>query len=359
MRYLRFSTDVTGPLIPFFTALEGAGGLLLASADGRLEFALPDASATQLPFALANAVVMTEPCQLKHEPRLSARLVIQGPLDWPVLTALAESLLRVQPALSARVLHDDEAGSVIVFETVPEVNAIVPELLAIATSFQVDLQWADALPTLNRPGLLVMDMDSTAIQIECIDEIAKLAGVGTQVAEITEQAMQGLLDFSQSLRARVATLKGADEQILAEVRRHLPLMPGLSFLVDKLRQHQWKVAIASGGFTYFADYLKEQLPLDAAVSNVFGIEQGTLTGEVVGQIVDANVKAHTLTTLAQEWGIDPAQTVAVGDGANDLKMMSAAALGVAFHAKPIVNQQADCAIRYGGLEQIFYLLKSV
>lgn len=211
---------------------------------------------------------------------------------------------------------------------------------------------------LSKAGLLVMDMDSTAIQIECIDEIAKLAGTGDEVSAITAAAMRGELDFEQSLRRRVATLKGASEQILGQVRENLPLMEGLTETVAELKKYGWKIAIASGGFTYFADYLKENLRLDAAVSNQFEIVDGKLTGEVQGDIVTAQYKAETLQRLASEFQIDMKNTVAIGDGANDLAMMAVADLGAAFHAKPKVQQQAQVVVSFSDLTGLLCLLSA-
>ena len=203
-----------------------------------------------------------------------------------------------------------------------------------------------------------MDMDSTVIAVECIDEIAKLAGaeVGEQVSKVTELAMQGKLDFAESLRSRVACLQGADQAILQSVRAALPLMPGMFNLVRILKKHNWKLAIASGGFTYFADYLLQRLELDDAVANELEIVEGKLTGKVSGSIVDAKVKASTLGELAARWDIPHNQTIAMGDGANDLLMMNAASLGVAFHAKPVVRAQADISIRHGGLDCLLWIL---
>lgn len=211
---------------------------------------------------------------------------------------------------------------------------------------------------LSQSGLLVMDMDSTAIQIECIDEIAKLAGTGDEVSAITAAAMRGELDFEQSLRRRVGTLKGAPESILAQVRENLPLMDGLQETIVELKNYGWKTAIASGGFTYFADYLKETLELDAAVSNQFEIIDGTLTGNVKGDIVHAQYKADTLQRLAREFGIAPENTVAIGDGANDLAMMAVADLGAAFHAKPKVQQQAQVVVNFANLTGLLCLLSA-
>ena len=155
------------------------------------------------------------------------------------------------------------------------------------------------LPDLREPGLVVMDMDSTAIEIECIDEIAVLAGVGEQVAEVTERAMQGELDFEQSLRQRVATLAGSDEAILEQVKSQLPFMPELRELVTTLHHYGWKAAIASGGFTYFSDHLKQELDLAHAQSNTLEIVEGKLTGKVLGDVVDAQAKASILRSLAE------------------------------------------------------------
>ncbi len=214
------------------------------------------------------------------------------------------------------------------------------------------------VPDLSKPGLIVMDMDSTAIQIECIDEIAKLAGVGEHVSEITERAMQGELDFEQSLRQRVGALKGADESILEAVRSDLPMMPDLQELIASLQTFGWKTAIASGGFTYFSDHLKDTLGLDHAQSNTLEIVGGKLTGKVLGDVVSAQTKADILSELAEQYDIEHHNTVAVGDGANDLAMMNAAGLGMAYHAKPKVEQQAQTAIRCCGLGGVLCILSA-
>ncbi|KXI28567.1 phosphoserine phosphatase SerB [Paraglaciecola hydrolytica] len=235
-------------------------------------------------------------------------------------------------------------------------NEIKTELELVANQLCLELCLLAQVPSLNEPGLLVMDMDSTVIACECIDDIATLAGVGAEVSAVTAQAMQGKLDFAQSLRTRVGCLTNADEAILQTVRNALPLMTGVTSLVRVLKQHNWKLAIASGGFTYFADYLAERLDLDAAVANKLEIVDGKLTGKVNGGIVDAQVKAQTLLALAEQWAIPHRQTIAMGDGANDLVMMAAASLGVALHAKPIVRQQADISIRRGGLDALLWVL---
>lgn len=221
---------------------------------------------------------------------------------------------------------------------------------------QVEAAIIKDAPALNKPGLLVMDMDSTTIEIECIDEIATLAGVGEEVAEVTERAMLGELDFSESLHQRVSKLANASQSILADVANDIPLMKGLEILVHELKQHQWRIAIASGGFTYFADHLKEMLSLDAAFANTLEIKDGKLTGKVLGDVVDAQAKADVLGKLARTYDISTHQTVAMGDGANDLVMMKGAQLGVAFKAKPIVQKQADSALNLSGLDGMIHWL---
>ncbi|HHF6566577.1 TPA: phosphoserine phosphatase [Haemophilus influenzae] len=234
----------------------------------------------------------------------------------------------------------------------------VADFVKFANGVEVDIAKLDFSPKLSQAGLLVMDMDSTAIQIECIDEIAKLVGVGELVSAITESAMRGELDFEQSLRRRVSTLKGAPESILQQVRENLPLMSGLIETIQTLQKYGWKTAIASGGFTYFADYLKALLQLDFAASNQFDIEDGKLTGLVKGDVVDAQYKAKTLQRLLEEYGIDSQYSIAIGDGANDLAMMNVAGLGVAFHAKPKVQQQAQIVVNFADLTALLCLLSA-
>jgi len=210
---------------------------------------------------------------------------------------------------------------------------------------------------LSRYGLCVMDMDSTLIAIECIDEIADMMDIKPQVAEITEAAMRGELDFAASLKKRVALLKGLDENALQKViDERLKFNPGVEAWIATCKQHQIKTMVVSGGFTFFAQYVKETLGLDYAVSNTLEIIDGQLTGRVLGDIVDAERKANELMRLRDQLGLKPQQTIAIGDGANDLKMMSAAGIGIAYHAKPIVQKQATYALNYVGLDGAAYLL---
>ncbi|HFE37903.1 MAG TPA: phosphoserine phosphatase SerB [Gammaproteobacteria bacterium] len=201
--------------------------------------------------------------------------------------------------------------------------------------------------------LVVSDMDSTLINIECVDEIADFAGVKTEVSRVTEAAMRGELDFAGSLRERVKLLAGLDAGALQRVYdERLALNPGAEQMLQCLREKRIKFALVSGGFTFFTDRLKKRLALDFALSNVLGIENGKLTGEVLGDIVGAEAKAKFLLDKCGELNIDPCQVIAIGDGANDLIMMSEAGLGVAYHAKPKVQREADCAINYGGLDAL-------
>ena len=235
------------------------------------------------------------------------------------------------------------------YQVVRIAGSLTGRIKRVADEFQMDVVPLGNIPKLRSPGLLMMDMDSTAIQIECIDEIARLAGVGDEVAEVTERAMQGELDFSESLKARVGLLAGADAAILQQVLDTLPLMPGLTSLVRKLQAMDWHVAIASGGFTFYANHLKDFLRLIAVYANQLEIKDGKLTGKVKGPVVDAKYKAQALVKLAEFLNIPLEQTVAIGDGANDLKMLKKAGLGIAFHAKPKVYARAKVAIRHADL----------
>lgn len=212
-------------------------------------------------------------------------------------------------------------------------------------------------PRLTEPGLLLMDMDSTLIRCECIDEIAAFLGVRQQVSEITERAMRGELDFSASLTERVQLLAGLDASVLEQVYHDsIELSEGAELLVDTLKRHGWKVGVVSGGFTFFTDRIKQRLNLDYARANMLEISHGKLTGSVVGNIVDAEAKRHCLLEQAEIFSIPMSQTVAIGDGANDLPMIRAAAMGIAFHAKPTVIEQAPYAINEGGLDRALELL---
>ena len=206
--------------------------------------------------------------------------------------------------------------------------------------------------------LLAMDMDSTLITIECIDELGDLAGKKAEIAAITEQAMRGELDFPGALRRRVAALQGLPESSLVEVyEKRLKLTPGAEDLLEACKRHGVKVLLVSGGFTFFTERLEARLGLDYTLSNRLEIDHGRLTGKVLGDIVGAEAKAKKFEEVMGELEATKAQTVAIGDGANDLKMMAQAGLSIAFRAKPVVRAQADCALTWSGLDAVLNLFE--
>ena len=221
---------------------------------------------------------------------------------------------------------------------------------------RIDYAWMPEGRRFADLRLLAMDMDSTLITIECIDELGDLAGKKAEIAAITGRAMRGELDFAGALRQRVAALAGLPEESLKEVyEERLKLTPGAESLLKACRQHGVKLLLVSGGFTFFTERLKARLGLDYTISNRLEIEGGRLTGRVLGDIVGAEAKAEKFRRVSAQLGARKAQTVAIGDGANDLKMMAEAGLSVAFHAKPVVRAQADCAITWSGLDAVVNL----
>lgn len=230
------------------------------------------------------------------------------------------------------------------------------DLLQLSTELGVDvaIQRYDLLRRAMR--MIVFDMDSTLIVQEVIDELAKEAGVAKKVSAITHLAMNGKMDFAESLRARVKCLKGLPESAMSRVYKRLRMTPGAERLLTVLRHLGFRTAVVSGGFTYFTERLKDRLRLDYAFANQLEIRDGRLTGNVSGEVIDAHRKAFILQTLAQGEGISLDQVIAIGDGANDLPMLSRAGLGIAFHAKEQVRRRADYAIHQAGLDAVLYLL---
>ena len=204
--------------------------------------------------------------------------------------------------------------------------------------------------------LICFDMDSTLIETEVIDELAERAGVGDKVKAITESAMRGEIDFKESFTRRVAMLKGLDEAVMKDIAENLPIAEGVDRLMKVLKRTGYKIAILSGGFTYFGNYLKQRYGIDYVYANELEIEDGKLTGRYVGDIVDGKRKAELLRLLAQVENVNIAQTIAVGDGANDLPMLTTAGLGIAYHAKPKVKANAQQSISTIGLDGVLYFL---
>lgn len=220
--------------------------------------------------------------------------------------------------------------------------------------FDISMQADDIYRRSRR--LVCFDMDSTLIETEVIDELADRAGVGPQVRAITESAMRGEIDFKESFTRRVALLKGLDENVMQEIAESLPITEGVERMMDVLHRAGYKTAILSGGFTYFGEYLKKRFGFDYVYANELEIVDGKLTGKFVGDIVDGTRKAELLRLIAQFENINIAQTIAVGDGANDLPMLATAGLGIAFHAKPKVKQTAKQSISTIGLDGILYFI---
>ena len=230
------------------------------------------------------------------------------------------------------------------------------EFMKLSTELEMDISFQEDSMYRRMRRLICFDMDSTLIETEVIDELAIRAGVGDQVKAITEAAMRGGIDFCESFRQRCALLKGLDVSVMQEIAENLPITEGVDRLMRILKKVGFKIAILSGGFTYFGNFLKQKYNIDYVYANELEIENGKLTGNHVGDIVDGKRKAELLRLIAQVENVDIRQTVAVGDGANDLPMISIAGLGIAFHAKPKVKATAKQSISTIGLDGILYFL---
>jgi len=281
-----------------------------------------------------------------------------------VTAAIATNQLNIDviTRLSGRVFLDDPGSlpkacvQLTVSGTLDNPAKLRGSLLKISNETGIDISFHVDDIYRHARKLVVFDMDSTLIQGEMIDVLAQQAGVGKQVAKITASAMEGNIDFKESLTRRVSLLKGLDANVLPEVARNLVLTEGAERVIQTLKKLGYKIGIISGGFDFFGEYLQNKLGMDYVFANVLEIENGEITGNISGDIIDGPKKAELLKTIATVENISLQQTIAVGDGANDLPMISIAGLGIAFHAKPIVKENTEQSISSVGLDGLLYLM---
>ena len=270
-----------------------------------------------------------------------------------------DSILRLTGRIS--IMHPDKnVRACIEFSlrgTPQDRSVMQNQLMTLSAEMGIDFSFQKDDMYRRMRRLICFDMDSTLIQTECIDELAMRAGVGDQVKAITESAMRGEIDFKESFRKRVALLKGLDVEVMKDIAEHMPITEGVDRLMSVLKRYGYKIAILSGGFTYFGEFLQRKYGIDYVYANELEVdENGKLTGNYVGEIVDGHRKAELLKLIAQVEKVNLAQTIAVGDGANDLPMISEAGLGIAFHAKPRVVANAQQSINTIGLDGVLYFL---
>ncbi len=269
-----------------------------------------------------------------------------------------ESIMRMTGRASVTEVSESPRACVQLTVTgyIQNKETLTSSFMQVSRELNVDLSFQEDNMFRRNRRLVCFDMDSTLIQTEVIDELAMLAGVGDQVKAITESAMNGEIDFNESFKKRMALLEGLSEDVLQNVAKNLPITKGAHRLMKALKYYGYKTAILSGGFTYFGEYLQKELGIDYVHANQLEIKDGKLTGNYLGEIVDGNKKAEYLKAIAEKEGFDINQTIAVGDGANDLPMLNLAGLGIAFHAKPKVKESASTSISSLGLDGVLYLL---
>jgi len=297
-----------------------------------------------------------------------------------IINVLGETLTAVQLSAVTKIMSDQKlnidsiirlTGRVSVVEkeeyprscvqlsvtgNIVDKSKMTANFMEISGNLDVDISFQEDNMYRRNRRLVCFDMDSTLIQTEVIDELAELNGVGEQVRAITESAMNGEIDFSESFKKRMALLEGLSEEVLQNVAENLPITKGAHRLMKALKYYGYKTAILSGGFSYFGDYLQKELGIDYVHANQLEIKDGKLTGKYLGEIVDGQKKAEYLKAIAEKEGIHINQTIAVGDGANDLPMLNLAGLGIAFHAKTKVKENAETSISSLGLDGVLYLL---
>ncbi len=386
-----FGVDRTGVIASFSSLMAGYGVDILDMGQAVIHDALSLGMLIRMPQGAQSAAVVKDLLYAAHELGISCKFtpVTQeryqawvdgaGKPRW-IVTLLGRTISAAQVAAVTRVITDnglniqsinrltgrpslDEDGesrpACIEFSVrgkPGDVDAMRRHFLRIAAEMGVDIALQEDNAFRRNRRLVAFDMDSTLIRAEVIDELAKAGGVGQQVAAITESAMRGELDFRQSLRKRLSLLKGMPAEMLEKVAQDIPLNDGAEKLVRNLKRFGYRTAIISGGFTFFGQRLQARLGIDHMHANALRIVDGHLTGEVDGEIVDAQRKAALLRSIAESEGISLQQTIAVGDGANDLPMLNLAGLGIAFRAKPVVKEGAGHAISTLGLDAVLYLL---
>ena len=336
-----------------FAAITPEAFLLWAAAQTKDRFVLTllgrEITARQL--ARVSAVAAQNGLNIDRIERLSGRLSLATPTEDSY--ACLELHLSSGGPGAAPIAHPIAAPNAVP-DAIPD--AMRAALMSLTHELTLDLAFQRECVFRRNRRLFAFDMDSTLIDGEVIDELANLAGVGEQVSRITAAAMRGELDFQQSFRARVALLRGLPQERVNAVLNSIPLIKGAERLISTLKRLGYKTAILSGGFNFFAQALQTRLGIDHVFANDLDIADGVVTGKVIGPIVDAQRKAELLREIAARENISLDQVVAVGDGANDLPMLNIAGMGIAFHAKPLVREQAGHALSYLGLDSLLYLI---